>query len=247
VPAVFYVPTRFIGDRIPLWFDAYRVLLSALGRPPAGLEPEVVRQIPFDVLTARLEQVCSEHGIAPDPENDDIRLMSWDEARELARRGFTIGAHGLRHAILTLETDRVARAEIAESITEVTRHLDAPCESFAFPNGNYTPRLAQYAQQCGARTVMTTEPTWTGRQTALWRLPRVQLFGEFSRAKIELKLALAATGWLLSNPDGTGRAYRRKPAVSRSRRPLPPTPSPERRGGECSRVRFPPPRSGEGG
>ena len=29
--------------------------------------------------------------------------MSWEEARILSRRGFGIGAHGLTHAILTLD------------------------------------------------------------------------------------------------------------------------------------------------
>lgn len=211
VPAVFYVVTGFVSTaRAFLWFDAYHELLRAVGRPPVGLEPENVKRLPFAILSERLERACREHGVTPDVESDDIRPMSWDEIRALARRGFTIGAHGLRHAILTLETESAARTEIAESIRAVARHLDAPCETFAFPNGNFTPRLAQYAHECGARTVMTTEPTWAGSDSPLQGLPRVQLFGEFPRARIELKIALAATGRLLPNPDGTGRAYQRR-------------------------------------
>jgi hypothetical protein len=55
---------------------------------------------------------------------------------------------------------------------------------------------------------MTTEPTWACRRFARWRLPRVQVYAEDSGARIELKLALAATARLLPNPDGTGRRYR---------------------------------------
>jgi hypothetical protein len=56
-------------------------------------------------------------------------------------------------------------------------------------------------------TVMTTEPMWSDRESPLWRLPRIQLFGEFDRTRIELKIALAALRGVLANPDGTGRAY----------------------------------------
>jgi len=49
---------------------------------------------------------------------------------------------------------------------------------------------------------------WVNGQSPFWRLPRIQLFGEFSRARIELKIALAALRGVLANPDGSGRAYR---------------------------------------
>jgi len=56
----------------------------------------------------------------------------------------------------------------------VSSEVGAPCDTFAFPNGNYGPALAQHALRCGARTVMTTEPSWR-TAVALWRLPRIQL------------------------------------------------------------------------
>ena len=72
---------------------------------------------------------------------------------------------------------------------------------------NYDSELLQYALRCGASTLMTTEPMWVGRKTSLLRLPRIQLFGSSSRARIESKVALAAFKGALPNPDGTGRAY----------------------------------------
>src|SRR6185503_7152710 len=137
-------------------------------------------------------------------ESADVRPMSWEDARSLSRRGFGIGAHGLTHAILTREIREKACAEIELSLAKVSSELGAPCDTFAFPNGNYSPELAQHAMDCGARTVMTTEPMWTERGCPLWRLPRIQLFGEFDRTRIELKLALAAMRGILPNPDGSG-------------------------------------------
>jgi hypothetical protein len=55
---------------------------------------------------------------------------------------------------------------------------------------------------------MTTEPTWVDSSFPLWRLPRLQIFGYDSPGKIRLKAAVAALGFILKNPDGTGHLYR---------------------------------------
>jgi len=126
----------------------------------------------------------------------------------MARRGFTLGAHGFNHTILTCESEADALFEIRQSVEDVKREI-GECLTFAFPNGNYTRRLAQHALECGVETIMTTEPMWVDSSFPLWRLPRVQFEDWHGRARIELKLAVAATGRLLANPDGTGRRYRK--------------------------------------
>jgi peptidoglycan/xylan/chitin deacetylase (PgdA/CDA1 family) len=136
-------------------------------------------------------------------------IFTWDEARNLARRGFTIGAHSLHHAILTRETEASALSDIELSIAEVSSEIGTPCKTFAFPNGNYTARLAKRALEAGAQTVMTTDPMWADNSFPPWRLPRVSLSGAYNRAAIELKMALATGRWLL-NPNGTGRLYRKR-------------------------------------
>lgn len=207
VPAVFYVTTGNLSTGKCLWFDRHKQLVKHLGHCPAGLELQTLKKLPFDELTERLDRACAHHNFTPDSEAPDARPMSWDEARDLARRGFTIGAHGETHTILTNETKARALAEIENSLAKVSSELGAPCTTFAFPNGNYTPELAQYAFRCGATTVMTTEPMWMNNCLQLWQIPRIQLFEGFSRAKIELKIALAARPGVLPNPNGSGRDY----------------------------------------
>ena len=209
VSAVFYVTTEFLTNGTALWFDRQKALVRALGHCPAGLELETLKRLPFATLNEQLDQAYARFGVRPEMESDDVRPMSWDDARSLSRRGFSIGAHGLTHAILPRETKERALAEIEESLAKVSSELGTPCKTFAFPNGNYDPKLARHAMQCGASTVMTTEPMWAESQSALWRLPRIQLFGEFTRTRIGLKVALAGMRGVLVNPDGSGRAYRR--------------------------------------
>ncbi|HVH72056.1 MAG TPA: polysaccharide deacetylase family protein [Candidatus Dormibacteraeota bacterium] len=227
VPAVFFVVSSALDTGEPFWFDRYAALWAKLGTPPYGLRPHIVKQLPYSVLTDRLERACAQHGVEADRRSEHIRPMTWDDARSLHRCGFTIGAHGTRHAILTRENRAEALENISKSIERVSQEIGEPCLSFAFPNGNYTAELAQHAVRCGVKTVMTTEPTWADAAFPLWRLPRLQFFGTDNRGKIELKTAVAATGFALSNPDGTGRLYR---AIQRLG---------SRRGGARTRLAFP--------
>jgi hypothetical protein len=61
------------------------------------------------------------------------------------------------NAILTCETEASALSDIEQSIAEVSSEIGTPCKSFAFPNGNYTARLARRALEAVAQTVMTIE------------------------------------------------------------------------------------------
>src|SRR5205823_3822386 len=133
VPAVFYVTTAFLTNGTALWFDRRKALVRALGQCPAGLELETLKQLPFAELNERLDRACAQFGVRPEVESDDVRPMSWDEARILARCGFSIGAHGQTHAILTRETKERAFAEIEESLAKVSSELGTPCNTFAFP------------------------------------------------------------------------------------------------------------------
>jgi peptidoglycan/xylan/chitin deacetylase (PgdA/CDA1 family) len=208
VPAVFFVVSSSLGCQTPLWFDRQRALRKKLGAVPPGLELNTLKQLPYDLLVDRIERACSQYGVEADLDDDHVGLMTWEQARSLHQRGFSIGAHGLTHAILTRETKLAAFENIERSIARVREEIDAPCSSFAFPNGNYTAELAQHAIRCGVKMAMTTEPTWADASSALWRLPRLQFSATDSPGKIKLKIAVAASGSILKNPDGTGKTYR---------------------------------------
>ena len=217
VPAAFYVVTGFVGTDQVLWFTLYNLLRKKLGAPPPGLGPLAVKQLPHDLRLDRIQRACARHGVTPDLSDEDVTAMTWTHVRDLQRRGFVIGAHGETHAIMTRESRQSALDNIGLSIARVARETGAPCTTFAFPNGNYTAELARHAVRCGARLVMTAEPTWVDEQFPLWRLPRVQLFDRQDRATIELKIAVGAAGRWLPSGDGTGRVYRDINRLARAR------------------------------
>ena len=206
VPCVFYLTTEFVTKGNALWFDRHRALLRDLGYCPPGLELAALKELPLKTITERLERACREHHWEMKDDSDHVRPMSWNEARSLSQRGFTIGAHGVTHAILPRESSARASAEIEESLAHIRSEIGQECRTFAFPNGNYTQELARHALRCGAEFLMSTDPAWAGNRSLFWRLPRIQLFGESSRARIELKLAMAVIPGAVPNPNGTSRA-----------------------------------------
>ena len=91
-------------------------------------------------------------------EDHDAGPVSWDAARDLARRVGAIGAHGLRHAILTCETEAPALSDVQQSAAEVSSVIGTPCKSFAFPQRKSYGADGEVGLEAGAQTVMTTGP-----------------------------------------------------------------------------------------
>lgn len=216
VPACFFVCTEFIGNSQPLWFDDLETLRR---HEPAvirrhGLED--AKKLPFGILRTRLNQAKAELGVQAPLSDPTVAPMSWDDVRALSERGFTFGAHGLSHAILTNESAEDADSEVHDSIATLGKQLGRPCLSFAFPNGNFTPRLIEVAQSAGAQFIVTTEPVWVPRGRAMPApLPRIQLHPKQGPEQMLLKLLAARPGLVLRDPNGTGRQY-----ISRQRRPF---------------------------
>ncbi|HEV8599586.1 MAG TPA: polysaccharide deacetylase family protein [Gemmatimonadales bacterium] len=61
--------------------------------------------------------------------------MSWDEVRDLKRRGFEIGAHTMTHADLGRLSGEEARREIVGSKLTLEACLGGPVDLFAYPFG----------------------------------------------------------------------------------------------------------------
>ena len=118
-----------------------------MGYLPPELERKVLIQLPLASINERLDQACDKYKVNVDMNDDDVGSMSWYEARDLARRVGASGAHSLRHAILTCETEASALSDVQQSASEVSSEIGTPCKSFAFPNGNYTARLARWASK----------------------------------------------------------------------------------------------------
>jgi len=155
VPAVFFLPTAFVGTgRIP-WWDSIAYILKHSGNRKIQLEyPEAVRydldrepvlraiaqvldiakrsEVRTDLLIADLESACDR----PRPSAGAERcFLSWDEAREMQAAGMAFGSHTHTHEILSkLSPDRQLE-ELKTSREIMERELAHPIRTLAYPVG----------------------------------------------------------------------------------------------------------------
>jgi len=64
-------------------------------------------------------------------------LMTWSEARELARHGITVGAHGMTHRKLSGLTAAEALREAVDSKRAIEDHVGLRVDQFCYPYGSF--------------------------------------------------------------------------------------------------------------
>jgi peptidoglycan/xylan/chitin deacetylase (PgdA/CDA1 family) len=109
---------------------ASRDLLRWLKSMPAGMRDDAIGE-----LERQLEVVRKNDSDTGEPDAERYMFMTWNEVRELARGGVTIGSHTVDHPIMSsLDAER-RRFEVVESKREIENALWGPCTLFSYPNG----------------------------------------------------------------------------------------------------------------
>jgi len=116
------------------------------------------------------------------------RVMDWDQARQLGRDGFTIGAHSVTHSALTeLSLDR-ATYEINQSRAELESQIGAPVGFFAFPYGLWNAHLGRIVREAGYEGACLTQPGFNNSATDRFALRRIEICGTDSLQTFAWKL-----------------------------------------------------------
>ena len=85
------------------------------------------------------------------------RFMDWSQAAELARGRISFGSHSATHRLM----DGLSPAEVADEVTRSRATLrerlgDQAVTSFCYPNGNWTPAVADTVRAHGFRAAFST-------------------------------------------------------------------------------------------
>jgi peptidoglycan/xylan/chitin deacetylase (PgdA/CDA1 family) len=184
VPASFFVVTSLIDEpRLP-WWDcvAYSVKRTTVDRLPLAY-PErlefdlqstprsrVIWRIlrackdarPFDELRF-LDELARRTEVGVDAERLGRRLfMSWDEVREMARTGMTIGSHTATHAVLASLSEAAQRRELEASRQRIGDVVGSRPHLLAYPVGGrdaFTAVTKRLALESGYRAAFSN---WGG-------------------------------------------------------------------------------------
>lgn len=82
-------------------------------------------------------------------ELDELATMTWDELRDLVRRGAEVGSHTVSHPHLPELSDADIRRELSESKQEIETELGRPCLELAYPYGEHDERVRAAARTAG--------------------------------------------------------------------------------------------------
>ncbi len=155
------------GERLPLRDAAGR--LAALDRTLAQL-----KRLAEDEFERQLDALLTALAVG-DPRWGKGLMLDWDDVQALIGLGFSIGAHTVRHPILSRVSLERARREIEGSRTMIASACGTSPRAFAYPNGqpeDYTGAVQRLVREAGFTCALTTRFGLNTRHTPVYELRR---------------------------------------------------------------------------
>jgi peptidoglycan/xylan/chitin deacetylase (PgdA/CDA1 family) len=104
--------------------------------------------------------------------NNNSKILSLDEVKNLSDIGFIIGCHSATHANLTLLNDKELEKEIIDSKITLKKALGKPVDYFAYPKGKYNEKVIEYVKKAGYKAAFSIEPGCIDKNSNIFALPR---------------------------------------------------------------------------
>jgi peptidoglycan/xylan/chitin deacetylase (PgdA/CDA1 family) len=195
--ATVYVATGSLEGGSPLWMSAVRALvllasgdrLEVPGLPPFELGPAGERGAAVRAVTRALVPLAASEraeriGGAAAAAGVDLErelagtMLTWAQVAELARAGWTIGAHTVSHLNVALAAARDAEAEIVASREAIAKRVGGPVLHFAYTNTGgshryFSAEIATLLRRLGFRSGVTSQPGALQPGTDVFLLPRI--------------------------------------------------------------------------
>jgi len=205
VAATFFVSVDFVDRGESFWFD--RVAAAARAWSANVTARATITGLPAEIVSAfdspgslaeRARLAAAFLKTLPDDERQrwvraleplaqgaasEDAPMQWDEVRALRQAGMSIGAHGVRHGILTRMPGEEAAREIGDSVSLIGQRVGAPVETFAYPNGDVDDAVADLARRAGVRLGFTMAGRNVGPGIDALRIARRNVCEDTSRGR----------------------------------------------------------------
>ena len=197
--ATFFVSTGFLdGGR--MWNDSVieivracnqeQIDLDAFGLGTCSLAGAAERRSVISKLLARIKYLTldeREEAVARLQHLGGVTrlpaglMMRSEQVRELHRSGMEIGAHTVRHPILTTLVPAEAEREITVGRERLQEIIDSPVDVFAYPNGkptrDYDASHVELLRRLGFKGAVSTAPGAARTGDSLFELPRFTPWG----------------------------------------------------------------------
>jgi peptidoglycan/xylan/chitin deacetylase (PgdA/CDA1 family) len=139
--------------------------------------------------------------VAADAERhpETMRSVTWEMLGEMGEEVFEVGAHTLTHPHLPELDDEALHEELSASRRMVAERLGA-CETLAYPFGEWSPRVAAAAAECGYRFAFTLPTDYGQRGADELTIPRVNVDYRDSGRRFAAKLSARGRAFYLAEP-----------------------------------------------
>jgi peptidoglycan/xylan/chitin deacetylase (PgdA/CDA1 family) len=198
LPATFFLVPGILSGEVRPWWELLGWAFAHSTRPTVRWDgmvlPTAGREGRRSLrgLAERLkllDQVGREQTVAelcahlePRGEPDCASLfLDWAGARELVRRGFTVGSHSMRHAVLAREAAERQTDDLTAARRQLEQELGLRVRLLAYPNGtfgDYDENTVRAAEQAGYTHALTARPGLNRRSTPVYEARRVMLAPE---------------------------------------------------------------------
>jgi peptidoglycan/xylan/chitin deacetylase (PgdA/CDA1 family) len=198
LPATFFLVPGLLSGAVTPWWEVIPWAFARSTRPavdwdgtvlptggPAGRRSsrrvaarmKASNQQARDRMVAELVERLRPEGEAP----SHGLFLDWDGARELVRRGFSVGSHSMHHAILAREGIGEQSNDLAVSRRRLQGELGVGVELLAYPNGqpgDYDVNTVQAARLAGYSHAITTVEGWNLASTPAHEIRRFVMYPE---------------------------------------------------------------------
>jgi len=114
--------------------------------------------------------------------------LSWEQIREMQKRGVSFYPHSLTHPRLTKILPEKAFYEIRESKRILEEKLGRPMDFFSYPYGDFNEETEEMVKKCGYRGAVDAWGGINNRNTDVFGLKRIPVFERDDSLQLGLKL-----------------------------------------------------------
>ena len=196
--ATFFITAGCLAGDQPFWPVELRYLVArlpaaqlTLDAGPAHVVIDTTSEEGRRTAVKRLTKACKGH---PIPVREELRtalraaagpgdmprvMLTWDEVREMAAMGMTIGSHTMTHPNLPNAGLDAARHELVESKARLESNVERPVTMFSYPNGGAerysTPELQRLVAEVGYAAATTSRNAFAGAGSDIYGLERIEV------------------------------------------------------------------------
>ena len=121
------------------------------------------------------------------------KYLTWDQIREMNNKGISFEDHTLSHISLPKASDEEVHNQLAKSKEALEWRLGKKVEYLAYPGGEYDQRVIQLVKEAGYRAAFTVNFGRDRKNSVLYTLNRIPIFGGESHTFFRFWLRLNFT------------------------------------------------------